>query len=107
MFVFNGDPMCVVHVFLNALDMKEKGYDIKVIIEGAATKLIENEFAPLTAMYKKVKDAGLFDCVCKACAAKMKTLEAAEKMNLPICGDMKGHPSMSKYLDEGYQVISF
>jgi hypothetical protein len=27
LFVFKGDPMCFIHVFLNALDMKDKGYD--------------------------------------------------------------------------------
>ena len=27
LFVFNGDPMCFIHVLLNALDMKQKEYD--------------------------------------------------------------------------------
>jgi hypothetical protein len=40
LFVFNGDPMCFIHVLLNALDMSEKGYEAKIIIEGAATKLV-------------------------------------------------------------------
>jgi hypothetical protein len=26
-FAYNGEPMCFAHVLLNALDMKEKGYD--------------------------------------------------------------------------------
>ena len=32
-FAFNGKPMCFVHALLNTLDMKEKGYDVKLIIE--------------------------------------------------------------------------
>ena len=40
LFVFNGDPMCFIHVLLNALDMSDKGYEVKIIIEGAATQLI-------------------------------------------------------------------
>ena len=40
LFAFNGEPMCFVHVLLNALDMKEKGFEVRVVIEGAATKLI-------------------------------------------------------------------
>ncbi len=40
LFAFNGDPMCFIHILLNALDMKEKGFDGKIIIEGSATKLI-------------------------------------------------------------------
>jgi hypothetical protein len=37
---FNGEFMCFVHVLLNALDMKERGYDVKIVIEGAATKIV-------------------------------------------------------------------
>ena len=40
MFVFNGDPMCFIHVLLNAIDMHEKDYDVKIVIEGASTKLL-------------------------------------------------------------------
>jgi len=40
LFVFNGDPMCFIHVLLNALDMSAKEHEVKIIIEGAATKLI-------------------------------------------------------------------
>ena len=40
LFVFNGDPMCFIHVLLNALDMQKKGYEGKIVIEGAAAKLI-------------------------------------------------------------------
>ena len=34
LFAFNGDFKCFAHVLLNALDMKAKGYDVKVVIEG-------------------------------------------------------------------------
>lgn len=33
--------MCFIHVLLNALDIGRKDYDAKIIIEGAATKLIQ------------------------------------------------------------------
>jgi len=36
LFVFNGDPMCFIHVLLNALDMKEKGHEAGIVVEGAA-----------------------------------------------------------------------
>ncbi|MFW9917061.1 MAG: DsrE family protein [Candidatus Thorarchaeota archaeon] len=107
LFAFEGDPMCFVHVLLNALDLHEKGHDVKVIIEGAATKLIETNAEPFTTLYKRLKEVKLVDCVCKACAAKMKSLEAAQEQALPICDDMNGHPSMARYLEEGYQIITF
>ena len=51
-FVFNGDPMCFIHVLLNALDAAEKKYDIRVIIEGAATKLIPDLEKPENALHQ-------------------------------------------------------
>jgi hypothetical protein len=109
-FAFNGDPICFIHVLLNTLDMKEKGYDVKLVIEGSATALIPlmvKENHPLNGLYEKVKDREMVDCVCKACANKMETLEAAEKEGLPVCGSMSGHPSMADYMEMGYQIITF
>jgi len=57
LFVFNGDPMCFIHVLLNAMDMKAKAYDVKMIIEGSAVKLIPElakEGHPLNKLWKKV-----------------------------------------------------
>ena len=100
--------MCFAHALLNALDLNEKGYDVKLVIEGTATtqmKELAQEDQPFAKLYKKVKDAGLIDCVCKACSAKMGALESAEEQRLTICDEMTGHPSFSRYLEEGYEII--
>ena len=110
LFVFNGDPMCFIHVLLNALDMKEKGYEGKIVIEGAATKLIPDlakEDNPLHGLWKKVNAAGLVDGACKACSNKMRTLEAAKGLGLKLLDEMTGHPSMARYRDEGFEIVSF
>jgi hypothetical protein len=107
---FNGDPMCFVHVLLNALDMKARGYDVKVIIEGSATKTanaLNDPSAQFAKLYQQVKDQELIDCVCKACAAKMGALPGIEDQGLPLCGEMSGHPSLARYIDLGYQIITF
>ena len=102
--------MCFVHVLLNALDLKATGLEGRVIIEGAATGLIP-ELArsgnPLHPLWEKAKAAGVIEGVCKACSRKMGTIEAAAAQNLPLLDDMTGHPSMSRYLTEGFEVISF
>ena len=110
LFVFNGDPICFVHVLLNALDMKEKEYEAKIIIEGAATKLLPElagEKNPLHNLWEKAKSAGLIDGVCKACSHKMGTLEAAKAQELPLLDEMTGHPSMARYRNDGFEVVSF
>ncbi|MBU1220699.1 DsrE family protein [Myxococcota bacterium] len=111
LFAFNGDPMCFVHVLLHALDMKAKNYEVAIVMEGSATKLIkdfhENPDMPFANLYKKVVDARLISLVCKACAAKMGSLESALNQNLPIGDDMSGHPSMTTWMEKGYTVLTF
>lgn len=110
LFAFNGEPMCFVHALINAQDFRQKGYDVKLIIEGSATKLVRDladSSKPFAGIYKKVKDAGFIDCVCKACAQKMDALDAALEQDLPLCNELAGHPSMARYKDQGYDIIVF
>jgi hypothetical protein len=110
LFAFNGDFMCFIHVLLNALDMKEKGYEVKIVIEGSATDLIpelKKKANPMYALYQKTKDSGLIDGVCKACSNKMGTLEAAREEGFKLLDDMNGHPGIAGYIEKGFEVITF
>lgn len=110
LFVFNGDPMCFIHVLLNALDMKGKGYEAKIIVEGAATKLLPKlakSGNPLHILWEKAISAGLVHGACKACSKKMETAEAARSQGLPLLDDMDGHPGIASFRDQGYDIITF
>jgi hypothetical protein len=110
LFAFNGDFMCFIHVLLNALEMKAKGMDVKIVIEGSATKLIPElvkQGNPMAALYTKAKEQGLIDGICKACSNKMGTLEPAELQGLKLLDDMSGHPGMARYQEQGFDVITF
>jgi hypothetical protein len=108
---FRGEIMCFAHVLLNALDMRAKGLEVEVILEGESTALVktfrEQPDAPFRGKYEEVKAAGLITAVCRACAQKMGALEASEAEGLPIVGDMSGHPALATWVDQGYQVITF
>ena len=110
LFSFNGDFMCFIHVLLNAIDMHEKGYDVKVIIEGSATGLIP-EIAkagnPMYALYDRVKSLNLIAGACKACSNKMGAQNAAAKEGIALLDDISGHPGMAHYMEAGYQIITF
>lgn len=110
LFVFNGDPLCFIHVLLNALDMKTKGDEAKIILEGASVKLIPElvkSSNPLNGLWKKSLEAGLVEGVCKACSNKLGTLDAAKEQGLTLLDDVSGHPGMSAYRDKGYEIITF
>ncbi len=110
LFVFNPDPMCFVHVLLNALDMDSRGEKARIVMEGGATSLVgqlAKSDNPLHGLWQKVRDKSLVEGVCRACAGKMNALEAAREQGLILLDDMNGHPSMAGYMQAGYQIITF
>ena len=110
LFAFNGDPMCFVHVLLNSLDMADRGYEVKLVIEGSATGLIprfKDPHEPFRNLYSEVLARQLVDCACKACCNKTSTLESAVDVGIPLVSEMSGHPSMARYMEDGYEVLTF
>jgi hypothetical protein len=110
LFAFNGDLMCFVHVLLNALDMAGRGYEVKVILEGSATRLIpelDQKGGPLYDLYGRMTELGLLEGACRACAFKMGTLPDAKARGIPLLDDMEGHPSMAARQEQGYEIITF
>ena len=105
---FRGEPSCFQHALLNVLDMVDRGFDARLIIEGSATKNIKELHGSserLAKLYQRVKDQSLIEAVCRACSAQMGALESAEEQGLYIDGGMSGHPSLGKYIADGYQVV--
>jgi hypothetical protein len=123
LFAFNGDPMCFIHVLLNALDLKERGYETVLIIEGSTVKLVgplggspglddlktskPAMFGLLAENFAKVRDAGLIGAVCRACSVQLGVLEAVEASGLPLSAEMKGHPPMGRYIADGWEILTF
>uniref|UniRef100_A0A7C3UWZ0 Cytoplasmic protein n=1 Tax=Desulfobacca acetoxidans TaxID=60893 RepID=A0A7C3UWZ0_9BACT len=110
LFAFSGEAMCFVHVLLNGLDLKAKGQEVKIIIEGSACRLIPElgeAGHPLHQLYGQARKAGLIAGACKACSQKMGSLEAARAQGLNILEDMAGHAGMAPYVLAGYRIITF
>ena len=110
LFAFRGDPMCFVHVLLNALDLKEKGKKGLIILEGEAVTLVEEMRKPqafLNGLYQNAKEKELFHGACKACAIRMESDAVIQEEGIPLIGDMSGHPAMADFIEQGYQIITF
>lgn len=108
-FAFSGEPASFAHAMLTAMDMEDRGYDVKVVIEGDATKLLSlmrNETKPFADVYRRFRDRGLVDCVCRACATKNGVIPAIIEQNLKLADDMSGHPGMAGYMERGYEVVT-
>jgi hypothetical protein len=110
LFAFRDDPLCFVHVLLNALDLKARSGQAGIVLEGAAVKLIvqltdTGHF--LHPLYVKCRDQGLVLGACRACSMKMGVLGEIEAAGLPLLDDMSGHPSIGAYQAQGWQVLIF
>ncbi|OQX14170.1 MAG: cytoplasmic protein [Desulfobulbaceae bacterium A2] len=111
MFVaFRGEPLCFIHVLLNALDMHRRGLEGKIILEGESTRLVALMTQPdhfLHALYCQAREAGLVLGACHACATKLGAVAAVEQEGIPLIGPMAGHPALADYLEQGYTVLNF
>ncbi len=108
-FAFQGELMCFAHAMINAKDMHARGWDVKLIIEGAATALLgelNDPEKPFGKLYGELKDQFLIDCVCKACSSKMGSLGEAQAQGLCLCDEMSGHPSLARFMEQGYQIVT-
>ena len=108
-FTFRPDPLCFVHVLLNALDLEERGMWGEIVFEGEATRLIPEISKPehfLYPLYTQAKSRGIFYGACETCATKMGVAKLIEAENIPLVGDMSGHPAMSTFIKQEYSVIT-
>ncbi len=108
---FRGDLMCFVHVMLNALDLKKQGYTVEILLEGESTKIpmmyLQNPKLDFFPLWTQILDNKLITAVCRACSKKMAAYDAAIELKLSINGEMSGHPPLSKWLSEGFEIITF
>lgn len=105
-FAFRNHKMCFQHLLLNAIDIVEKGGEAKIVFEGEAVKLPQVLTEEDNPLYKKALEENIIDGVCKACSKAMGVYEINEKLGLNFLFDLKGHPSMKKYIDDGYEIIT-
>jgi hypothetical protein len=98
-----------MHAFVFARDLTERGSTARIVLEGESPAwllTLPNPKHKLHGMYQKVKEAGLIDAVCKACAAQAGATEAAGEEGFRLVGDANGHVSLAPYLEEGFTIIT-
>ncbi len=110
LFAFRGDPLCFIHVLLNSIDLNERGREGVIVLEGESVTLVADMAQSghfLNTLYEKVKSLNLIFGACKACATKLKAVDAVQEQGIPLIGEMSGHPSMGEFMDKGYTIITF
>lgn len=103
-------PARAKHLFLYAQELKEKGHEVVVIFDGAGTMWAEelskkDSQSFLKKDYDAFKQKGIVVIICDYCAGAFQVKELLQERGANLVGDYKGHPSIAKWVEQGYQLI--
>lgn len=99
-----------VHALLYSKELKEHGHEVVLLFDGAGTEWIAEWSKPdssdkLAPMYQELREAGVTQVICDFCANAFQVKASLEENKTPLTAEYKGHPSIAKFADKGYQII--
>ncbi len=102
------DSARVANALTTAYEFKEADEEVTLIFTGAGTKWVAELSDPdhrLHRAFRMVKDkvAG----ACKACATSFGVREEVQASGVPLLTEYRGHQSLRRVINEGYQVVTF
>jgi hypothetical protein len=99
-----------VHALLYAKELAEKGYQVALIFDGAGTgwaNELRKPENPFHQHYVRIKELGLVEEICDYCADLFDVKEnLPEQQRKLLVGDYEGHPSIVRWIEQGYKIIS-
>ena len=99
-----------VHALLYARELAEKGYDVALVFDGAAAGWaleFKNADNPLNKHYEKVVELGAVLEICDYCAEHFDVKSRlSDQQKALLAGDYEGHPSLVRWIEKGYAIIS-
>lgn len=98
-----------LHALLYAKELKAGGYPVTLVFDGAGTgwaRALRDPKNKLHAKYAELTKLGVVEEICDFCAGAFKVKDGLQRMSgATLVGEFEGHPSLKKWVDQGYQVI--
>lgn len=99
-----------LHAMLYSQELKAHGHEVVLVFDGAGTEWIEewtnpettNKLAPL---YRQLETAGMTQIVCDFCAGAFEVKESLKGREVNLTSEFNGHPSIAKWVDQGYRLL--
>jgi len=99
-----------VHALLYSKELKEHGHDVLLVFDGAGTEWVEewtnsesqNKLKP---MYEELRKTGITQVICDFCANAFQVKENLKTQGQTLTSEYQGHPSIAKWVDQGYQLV--
>lgn len=97
-----------VHALLYATELKEAGYEVALVFDGAGTewaKALLNPEHQLHSAYEKLDTLGVTQIICDFCSRAFHVQKDLEMGKVPLVAEFEGHPSLVKWIKQGYLPI--
>jgi len=97
-----------VHALLYTTELKEAGYDVVLVFDGAGTEWAKTLLDPenkLHPAYEKLEKLGVTQIICDFCSRAFHVQEDLKKGAIPLVAEFEGHPSLVKWIKQGYVPI--
>jgi hypothetical protein len=114
LLVFTNEPCKRNHAFMHAIDLGRQGHEIRIILEGEATRCLaecEGRFGELFAAAVK---QGILAGACRTASHGCSTNDSARdvaalaiRQGIPLLDDMDGHAATGDYISEGFELIVY
>jgi hypothetical protein len=98
-----------LHALLYAEELKGGGHEVVLILDGAGTSwapMLRDPSHKLHARWERLRKAGVVEEVCDFCAGAFKVKDGLKTMtDANLVAEFEGHPSLLKWVDQGYEVL--
>jgi len=103
------NKMQLYHLLLNAINFYEHGHEVSAVFECASPKLLIGiaDGSIKLPVFDKAMELGIINHACKACTAAFSATEAAQKLGVPLKGELSGHSDLLKFVQDGYTILTF
>jgi hypothetical protein len=113
--LFTDDACRQNHALMYALELKEKGHDVKLVLEGLATRMMGARAESRTgSLLREACAAGLVAGACErassGCASDdpgRKVTELARERGVALLNGLGGHADIEPFVREGYELVTF
>ncbi|MDQ3719663.1 MAG: hypothetical protein M3350_02605 [Actinomycetota bacterium] len=98
----------VVNALLVAREHMDAGDGVTTVFDGAGTKAAAS-FADASHDYHEIFAAvqGTVAGACDYCAGAFGVKDEVEKLGITLLDEYRGHPSVKKLIDQGYEIVTF
>jgi hypothetical protein len=114
--LFSDDACRQNHALMYGIDLYQKGHEVKILIEGQATRVLNEITDPDSHTGELLRQAHKIGIVAGTCARASSgcssndparnVAEIARAHGIDLLSDMDGHAGIESFVHDGYEIVA-